>query len=245
MQDRGPAAYVAEFVGTFILVFSITAAVSGALVPGAGPAGITVVALVHGFALFLLVQTLAIVSGAHFNPAVTVALTALRQIKPSDAAIYIVVQVLGAIAAALVVKVLFGSGGNADAVNYGAPAVSDVLHGSTGRGMLGEFIGTFFLLFAIVGVAVNPRADKTWAALVIGLTLSLGVLIFGGLTGASLNPARGFGPSLVSGEFDGFGKFLLVYVLAPILGGLGAAAAYFNLVMAPGKKEPGGIEPVG
>ena len=245
MQERGVAAYIAEFVGTFILVFAITAAVSGALTPGAGAAGLTVVALVHGFALFLLIQTLAVASGAHFNPAVTVALTAMRQIKPSDAAIYILVQVLGAIAAALVVKLLFGSGGNANAVHYGAPAVSDVLHGSTGRGMLGEFIGTFFLLFAIVGVAVNPKGDKTWAALVIGLTLALGVLLFGGLTGASLNPARGFGPALVSGEFDGFGKFLLVYVVAPILGALAAAVTYFNVFMAPGKREPGGIEPVG
>lgn len=147
MQERGVAAYIAEFVGTFILVFAITAAVSGALTPGAGSAGLTVVALVHGFALFLLIQTLAVASGAHFNPAVTVALTAMRQIKPSDAAILHLGPGARRDRGGTGGQAPVPQRGNADAVHYGAPAVSDVLHGSTGRGMLGEFIGTFFLLF--------------------------------------------------------------------------------------------------
>ena len=102
MQDRGPAAYIAEFVGTLLLVFFITAAVSLYI---AEPTRLnpnpfidfSVIGLVHVFLLFVLIQTLAVVSGAHFNPAVTVAMTALRQIKPPDAAIYVVVQLAGGV----------------------------------------------------------------------------------------------------------------------------------------------------
>lgn len=250
MQDRGPAAYIAEFIGTFALVFFITAAVSEFVVvpTEANPNPVidwTLIGLVHAFALFLLIQTLAVASGAHFNPAVTVAMTALRQIKPPDAVIYILAQLAGAVAASLVVKLLYGDFANAKAVNLGAPGVSDALDGDTLRGMLGEFIGTFFLVFAIVGVAVNPKGDKAWAALAIGTTLGLGVLILGNLTGGSMNPARAFGPALVGDAFDGAGKFLLVYVLAPVLAAVAAAVTYFNVFVAPGKREPGGMEPVG
>jgi glycerol uptake facilitator-like aquaporin len=110
--------------------------------------------------------------------------------------------------------------------------------------MLAEFIGTFFLVWAIAGVAVNPRANKDWAALTIGLTLGVGAFVFAPLTGAGLNPARSFGPSLVAGAFGGGTDFLLAYVLAPILGGLAAAFIYVTLFIAPGKRE-GGPEPVG
>jgi glycerol uptake facilitator-like aquaporin len=110
--------------------------------------------------------------------------------------------------------------------------------------MLGEFIGTFVLVLTIVAVAVDPRVDRALAPLAIGAALGLGVMIMGSLTGGSFNPARAFGPDLVSGEWDGFGKFLLVYVLAPILGGLVAAVGYMRLLFTPGAKL-GGAEPVG
>jgi MIP family channel proteins len=250
VEDRGPAAYVAEFIGTLLLVFFVTAVVSLFVTPATAqnPAPFIdfgVIGLVHVFILFILVQTLAVVSGAHFNPAVTVALTALRQIKPPDAVIYIVAQLAGAVAGALLTRLLLTEFNNADAVNFGAPAVSDTLGGKDGLGMLAEFIGAFFLVFTIVGVALDPRVDRALAPLAIGVGLGLPVMIMGSLTGGSLNPARAFGPDLVSGEFDGAGTFLLVYVLAPILGGLAAATAYFNLFIAPGKKGLEGMEPVG
>jgi glycerol uptake facilitator len=97
----------------------------------------------------------------------------------------------------------------------------------------------------IFGVAVSPRAAKDWAALAIGGALGMGVMVFGPLTGASFNPARAFGPALVSGDFGGADTFLLVYVLAPVVGALVAGFAYFNLVIAPGKRGVGGVEPVG
>ncbi len=240
--ERGPAAYVAEFIGTFALTFFICSAVC--IFVSARISDFVLIGLVHAFALFFLVQTLSVVSGAHFNPAVTVALAATRQIRPPDAVIYVVAQLAGGVAAALVVKALFTEFPNAEVQNYGAPAISDRLGGKVGLGMLAEFIGTFFLVWAIAGAVVNPRANKDWAALTIGFTLGLGAFVFAPLTGAGLNPARSFGPSLVADAFGGGTDFLLAYVLAPILGGLAAAFIYVTLFIAPGKKE-GGAEPVG
>jgi glycerol uptake facilitator-like aquaporin len=96
-----------------------------------------------------------------------------------------------------------------------------------------------------VGVAVNPRATKEWAALAIGGALGMAVMVMAPLTGAGFNPARSFGPAIVSGEWGGADQFLLVYVLAPVIGALVAGFLYLNLVITPGKREVGGIEPVG
>ena len=230
---RGPAAYVAEFIGTFALVLFVTWAVSefvaapvsqGPNLPQVQPfIDFGVIGLVHVFVLFMLIQTLAVVSGAHFNPAVTLALFAIRQIRAIDAAIYVVVQLAGAVCGALVTKLILDKLDNADAVNFGAVKVSEALDKSTGLGMLVEGIGTFFLVWAIVGVAVNPHGFREWAGLVIGATLGFLVMVAAPLTGAGFNPARAFGPDLVAGSFDGGGKFLLVYVLAPLLGAVLAA----------------------
>ena len=125
--ERGTAAYIAEFIGTAALVFFITMAVS--LYIEQAPQGLpqpfidwSVIGLVHVFVLFMLIQTLALVCGAHFNPAVTAALTVIRQIKPIDAAIYIVVQLAGATLGALMTKGFLSDEGNPE--NYGAVAIS-------------------------------------------------------------------------------------------------------------------------
>jgi MIP family channel proteins len=247
--DRGTAAYIAEFIGTAALVFFVTMAVS--LYVEQAPAGLpqpfidwSVIGLVHVFVLFMLIQTLALVSGAHFNPAVTAALAVIRQIKPIDGAIYIVVQLAGATLGALMTKGFLSDEGNAE--NYGAVSLSPRIDGEifwAGFGL--EAIGTFFLVWAIVGVAVNPRAERGWAALVIGATLGMAVFVIGPLTGAGLNPARAFGPALVSGEWGGFDDFVIPYVIAPVVGAVLAVLIYFRMVIAPGKKEPGAMEPVG
>ena len=248
MEDRGPAAYIAEFVGTLLLVFFITAVVSLYVTApsAANPTpfiDFSVIGLVHAFVLFGLIQTLAIVSGAHFNPAVTAVMTALRQIKPIDALIYIVAQLAGAVGGALLTKALLNDEGRG--VDYGATLVSDRLNGDVLPGMVVEALGTFFLVWVIVGVAVNPRATKEWAALAIGAALGMAVMVLAPLTGAGFNPARSFGPAIVSGEWGGAADFLLVYVLAPVIGALVAGFAYFYLVITPGKKGVGGVEPVG
>ena len=259
IPERGPAAYVAEFIGTFTLVLFVTLVVSQfgraplsaqELAQGAQQPFVdfSVIGLVHVFVLFLLIQTLAVISGAHFNPAVTAALAAIRQIRPIDAAIYVVVQLAGGILGVLVTKLILNKDNfpNADAVNYGAVNVTDNLDQSIPLGMLVEGLGTFFLVWAIVGVAVNPQAFREWAGLVIGGTLGLIVMVGAGLTGASYNPARAFGPNLVSGEWGGGAdEFLLVFVLAPLLGALLAAFVYFRMFILPGKKGPFGMGPVG
>src|ERR687898_3477071 len=139
VQDRGPAAYSAEFVGTLLLVFFITAVVSLYVITPSqtNPApfiDFSVIGLVHTFVLFGLIQTLAVISGAHFNPAVTVVMTALRQIKPPDALVYIVAQLGGAVAGALLTKALLEDEGKA--TNYGVTSVSDRLGGDILPGMV-------------------------------------------------------------------------------------------------------------
>ncbi|HEX6714563.1 MAG TPA: aquaporin [Thermoleophilaceae bacterium] len=246
--DRGPAAYIAELIGTFALVFFITMVVSLYItVPAAGQPqpfiDWSVIGLVHAFVLFMLIQSLAVISGAHFNPAVTVALTVIRQIRPPEALIYIVLQCAGGILGALLTKALISDEGAA--INYGATAVSARLDHSIFLGAIAEGVGTFFLVWAIVGVAVNPAGLKDWAGLAIGTTLGFLVMIFGPLTGAGLNPARALGPALVGKAFDGIGHFVWVYSVAPVIGAVAAALLYTYVFTTPGKKGVRGMEPVG
>jgi len=136
---RGPAAFAAEFIGTFALVFFICMVVSLYVSPVDKQTGIqpfidwSVIGLVHAFVLFMLIQTLAVISGAHFNPAVTVALAAVRQIRVPEAAVYIVLQFAGGILGALLTKAILKDEGAG--VHYAAPAVSDRI-GSTFLGAL-------------------------------------------------------------------------------------------------------------
>jgi MIP family channel proteins len=259
IPERGPAAYVAEFIGTLALVLFITLAVSQfghaplsdqEIAQGAQQPFVdwSVIGLVHVFVLFLLIQTLAVVSGAHFNPAITAALAAIRQIRLIDAAIYVVVQLAGGVCGALITKLILKSDNfpNAKAVHWGAVSVSDNLNHATGLGMIVEGVGTAFLVWAIVGVAVNPQAFREWAGLVIGGTLGLVVMVTAPLTGAGINPARAFGPALAAGSWaDSAGQFILVYILAPVLGALLAAFIYMQMFVLPGKKGPFGMGPVG
>src|SRR5688572_27355604 len=142
VQDRGPAAYIAEFVGKFLLVFFVTAVVSLYVSPNPGAfIDFSVIGLVHAFLLFGLIQTLGLISGAHFNPAVTAVMTVLRQISPIDAAIYVVAQFGGGVAGALLTKALLLDEG--EEVFYGATLVSDRLDGDILPGMAVEALGTF------------------------------------------------------------------------------------------------------
>src|SRR3954454_21007282 len=150
--DRGPAAVVAEFIGTLMLVFTITMVVSLYITPAQAGApqpfiDWSVIGLVHVFVLFMLIQTLAVISGAHFNPAVTVAMTVIRQIRPPEALIYIVLQCAGGILGALLTKALISDEGAG--IHYGAVAVSAKLDHGIFLGAVAEAVGTFFLVWAI------------------------------------------------------------------------------------------------
>src|SRR3954447_13772214 len=172
IEERGPAAYVAEFVGTFMLVLFVALIVIANSPGGLGVTDWAVIGLVHLLVLFLLVNALGGTSGAHFNPAVTSTLTALRKITPQDGAIYVILQFAAAVAAAVIARALLKDEGAAS--NYGAPAVS--FHTTDFGGFVCELIGTFGLMWAIMAAAVNPRAERGWAGLMIGGALGLGVL---------------------------------------------------------------------
>ncbi len=222
MQDRGLAAYIAELIGTLFLVFTVgTVVVLYVATSAQAQTGsdFAVVGLVHGLVLFVLIATLGQVSGGHFNPAVTVAAAALRRIDPVDAVVYILAQLSGGVLGALLVKGLLLDEGRAG--NYGAATVSPLLGGEF-QGAIVEAIGTFLLVLAVCAVALNPRARREWAPLAIGFTLGFVVMIFGPLTGGSVNPARWFGPALIGNEFGGTWP----YLVGPLVGCLVAAGLY-------------------
>ena len=231
LARRGPDAYAAELIGTLMLVFFIGAVVSLNSADGLGFTDWSVIGLLHFLLLTMLVYTVGHASGAHFNPAVTVTLAALRKIAPIDAAIYVVLQIAGALLGALLVKLLLNEEG--DAAGYGATTISDTfLEGKALSGFLAELIGTFALMWAIMGVAVNPKGARDWAGIVIGGTLGFAVMVVGPLTGAGLNPARALGPSVVGGG-EGIDTFIVAYTLGPIVGALLAGVLYTALILAP------------
>jgi MIP family channel proteins len=230
VEERGTPAYVAEFIGTFFLVLFICIVVSLNSAGGLGFTDWAVIGLVHAFILAMLVYTLGGTSGAHFNPAVTAALAGLRKITLIDAVIYWLVQLAGAVAAALVTKLLLLDEGRG--ANYGATSISKLLSGNVGAGFLCEALGAFVLMWAIMGVAVNPRGERAWAGWVIGIALGVGVMIFGPLDGAGFNPARSFGPALVANHWPDF----WIYVIGPVTGALAAAFGYRLLVLEPAER---------
>lgn len=235
MSESKFAAYGAEFVGTFLLVLFVTLVLAVHSPSGLAYTDWTVIGLVHVFVLMLLVYAFASVSGAHFNPAVTTALAVVRKIEPADAVAYVAAQLAGGICGALVTKAVVADQGRA--TNYGTPSVSaNFLHGHTFTGSLVEAIGAFVLVLSIMAVAVNPRGPRNLAGWVIGAALGLGVMTLGPLTGAGLNPARAFGPALVGDAFGDGGKFVLVYVVGPVIGAIVAAVGYSILVLGPQEK---------
>jgi MIP family channel proteins len=233
VQERGLAAYLAELIGTFLLVFFIVSVVVLFVSTGTQAqfgSDFAVVGLVHAFLLFGLVVMFGVVSGGHFNPAVTVAVAAIRRISPIDAVIYIFAQLLGGVLGALLAKGLLLDEGRA--THYAAAQVSPLLGGNF-QGAVVEAVGTFCLVLVILAAVFSRKSLKDWAPLAIGTTLGFIVMVGGPLTGGSFNPARWFGPALVSGEWGGVWPFLV----GPLVGSL-LAAAVFKFVLEPGGAPP-------
>ena len=214
MKDA-PARLLAEFLGVFFLcLFGIGAIMNGVDITG--------VALAHGLAIFIAICAFAHISGAHFNPAVTIALAATKRIAPVGAVAYIVAQLIGAAAAAAVLKSAFGTLG-------GVPALADGV--TTSTGILIEAVATFILMIVIMGVAVDSRGTfSIVAGLPIGMAIVGDIFFAGPATGAAMNPARWFGPALVTGDMGS----ALIYLVGPIVGALVAVFVY-DLVMKPAK----------
>ena len=204
---------IAEFVGTFALIFvgmgSIVFIQSNLLVG---------VALAHGLTIAIMASAVGHISGGHFNPAVTLGFLVTRRIVPSLAALYWLAQLAGATLAALALRGLFPSEANLDA---GVPVVNPTIN--AGQAVAIEALLTFFLVWVIFATAVDPGgAFKTISGLAIGLTITLGVLATGPLTGAAMNPARALGPEIVFNIWDDF----WVYLVGPPIGAVVAALAY-------------------
>ena len=233
MQDRGLAADVAELIGTFFLVFVIGTVITLYVAAGGSAqfgSDWAVVGFTQGLVLFAMIMAFGAVSGGHFNPAVTTAAAFLRRIDPIDAVVYILAQLSGAVLGALAVKGLLLDEGRA--VNWGAGEISPLLNGNV-AGAICEGIGALLIVLAVVAVAMNKRARNEWGPLTIGLTFAFSVFIFGPLTGGCFNPARWFGPALVSNEWGGTWP----YIVGPIVGGLIAALLY-KFVISAGPEEP-------
>lgn len=206
---------VAEMIGAFALVFVGVLAI-------ANGASLTGVALAHGLAIGVMVAALGHVSGGHFNPAVTFAFWLSRRISGAQAAVYAVAQIFGGLLAALIVAGLLSR----NAVGAGTPQLAEGI--STVQGILAEAVATFFLVLVIFGTVLDRRAPETVYPFAIGLTITAGVFAIGPLTGAALNPARAFGPALVSGEWSAVGAWLI----GPLLGAALAWAVH-EYVLAP------------
>jgi glycerol uptake facilitator protein len=165
------------------------------------------------------------VSGAHLNPAVSIALWATKRFPSGDTGAYIVAQLIGAAIGSL----LFAACAGMDAVTIGGLGATIPFHGTSyGQAILAEFIGTFVLMLAIMGVAVDSRAPPGFAGLIIGLTVGGVITTTGYIAGASLNTARTFGPYLGDWLLGGknFWGYFPIYVIGPVLGAIAAAFVY-------------------
>ena len=202
-----------EGIGTFALVF----AGCGAIVADAtrdGALGAVGVSLVFGLIIMVMIYAGGHLSGAHYNPSVTLAFTLARHFPPREALAYVGAQLLGAVLAALLLLAAWS----------GAPADLGATVPSVGAGtaLLYEIVLTAFLMFVITAVATDTRAVGAAAAIAIGGTVGLDALFGGPITGASMNPARSFGPALVAGQWGDF----WIYVVGPLVGAVIGVLAY-------------------
>lgn len=214
----------AELVGTLFFVFlgaGSALAVLAFNIPGY--LAIPIIALANGLGLGLAISATMGVSGGHLNPAVSIAALVARKIKARDAAAYILVQLVGATIGALLLYGFFPAQ-IAAATSLGAPSVSSLV--TMPQAIFIEALLTFFLVFAVFGTAIDPRAPKI-GGLGIGLTVFLDALIGGPLTGAAMNPARALGPMIASLSFANW----YVYIIGPIIGAIIAALVYDRLIM--------------
>jgi len=205
--------YLIELIGTFILVYAITSAAT--VYSKSGQLGIIGIGLVHAFVLTAIVFAIGYKSGAHVNPAVTVAFLITKRMNAIDGVFYIIFQIIGGILAALVVFTIFGS-----AISSSVTLPSD---GNISRAFILETVMTFTLVYIVLTTAATASNKiAPLAGLAIGLTLGFNVIFGGSISGGSLNPARSFGPALISGNFS----YNWIYWIAPVIGSLIAAGIH-------------------
>jgi MIP family channel proteins len=228
---------IAEVVGTFFFFF-----IGIGSVLFAGSAGVLYVALAHGLALAVAISALGHISGAHFNPAVTISLLVARKITPILSVLYIVGQIVGGVLACLALLVAIPNASTllANSAPNPGPGV-DFL-----TALVMEIILTFFLVLAVFGTAVDNRAAKI-GGFGIGLAVFACILVGATVSGGVMNPARAFSPYLVFGPYN---ANILLYWIGPIVGGVLASLVYTRFFledeaatqkppMSPPMSEPG------
>ena len=232
--------FLAELIGTFFLVFFGTgAAVVTLLITKdiVGTAGIGLlgglgdwiaIAMAFGLTVMAGIYLFGKISGAHFNPAVTIGLLVSKNISLIDSVYYIVAQVIGACLGSLLLWFILGS---AAVTVGGLGATTPGMGVGYMQAMVAECIGTFFLMLVVMGVAVDKKAEPGFAGLSIGMTVATVIIVLGAFTGASINPARTFGPYLMDMLLGGSNLwgFFPIYLVGPIVGAILAAIVYSYL----------------
>ena len=217
----------AEALGAFALIF-----IGAGAIIVTGGANLVAIAIAHGLAIALMISAVGHISGGLYNPALTIGLWATRRISTVSGILYIIAQLVGAVVAALALTLLFPDVMR-EATNLGTPGVSPGIDFVQAVGI--EAIATFFLMTAVFGTALDPRGPAL-GGFGIGLVLTMDILAVGALTGAAMNPARAFGPALLSGTWDDH----LVWWIGPIIGAVLAAVVY-HYVFADEQEAPVGV----
>jgi MIP family channel proteins len=221
--------FLVEIVGTFILVYAIASAAT--VYSDSGQLGVIGIGLVHALVLTAIVYAIGYRSGAQVNPAVTIGLLMTKKIGRKEAVVYIIAQIIGAVLAAAVVYSIFGSEMSASVT---LPSDDNVV-----RALILETVMTFTLVYVVLATTTSRNFKIVpLAGLAIGFTLGFNVIFGGSITGGSLNPARSFGPALITWDF----AYQWIYWVAPIAGGLIAAGVY-KLVNTKEEQEEGKLPP--
>ena len=232
--------FIAEVVGTFLLVFvgggsaSVVAIIAQHSKHTIQYGDVLTVALAHGLILFVIVMVIGRISGAHVNPAVTLGLALVGRFPWEETPAYFIGQLLGALLGAGAILIVYGAQA-ATIGHLGGPSLA--LNTNLIQGFFAEALGAFILMSAIISTAADTRSPAGWAGLTIGLALGAVIIFIGPATGATVNPFRALGPDLVAlvfyqVHFDVV-AYLVCYLLGPLVGMAGAAFLYQYISRMP------------
>jgi glycerol uptake facilitator protein len=244
MDTSLPRRLVAEAVGTGLLIVFGPGSVVAALALGKGQLDYPVlgfIGLAFGLVVAIVIYAFGTTSGAHINPAVTVALAATRRFPWREVGPYVVAQLVGGVLGGLLVVAVFGRA-SVDVSHVGSVAFGPGV--GYWRATLAEAVGTFLLVLAIMALAVDKRAPAGWAGLMIGLSVTCAIVVIGPQTGSAINPARAIGPWAASALAGGGAPWSQVwaYIVGSVVGGLLAATTY-DLIARPRMAEQAEEEP--